>query len=98
MDCEMEFHYYPADTQSCVFKIRSCKFQLPSAIPDDSSNNKSNLIYTCTDSYTTKDVNVTWDEGPFLLERSEPNYDVKLDIMESEDLVESKGLVDDSYS
>jgi hypothetical protein len=44
-------------------------------------------------------VDVTWDDpGPFLLDRSESNFDVKLDMMESEDLVESEGLVEDGYS
>jgi len=26
MDCDMEFHYYPADTQFCVVKLRSYSY------------------------------------------------------------------------
>jgi len=74
MDCEMEFHYYPADTQSCIFQLRSY-------------------------SYTTKDLNITWDEGGlFLMDRSEHNFDIKLDLLDSYELTEAEGLVDDSYS
>ena len=71
MSCGMEFHYYPADTQSCIFRLRSY-------------------------SHTNKDLNITWEKpGPFLLDRSENNFDVKLDIMETELLPETDeaGLV-----
>jgi len=74
MDCEMEFHYYPADTQSCVFKIRSY-------------------------SYTTEDMRIVWDNpGPYLVDSSDHNFDVKLDIMETIEVPEAEGLVDDDYS
>jgi hypothetical protein len=61
--------------------------------------NNSRCSKTSTDSYTKNDVDVKWDDpGPFLLDRNEANYDVKLDMMESEDLLEAEGLVDDHYS
>ena len=36
--------------------------------------------------------------GPFLLDRSEHNFDIKLDVMEALNVVESEKLVDDNYS
>jgi hypothetical protein len=36
--------------------------------------------------------------GPFLLDRGDSNFDVKLDILESEDLVETEGVIEADYS
>jgi len=71
----MEFHYYPADTQSCIFRLRSY-------------------------SHTIKDINLTWQQpgGPYLRDRNEHNFYVKLDMMETLFETEAEGLIDDGYS
>ena len=79
--CDFDFQYYPAETQKCDIRLRSCKKPqytiLEATVPSELHLLKNSL----SDAHNSSELELKWRRpiGVFLVSPDDENFDITID-------------------